>query len=212
MITIQKDKFQQFIHLLKLKKRGLSQINSNDNNNINVDNQSDYTNDELSYQQLQAIQEDAQMAFQNQMINEGIVPQSHVMSAFQRRKRFGNNQNANNGSRSSKHGSQQRKRSNNNNNNHQNNRSNRGNTNSNSANQSGKFNAGGGGGGGGDSSDDENNKDNSNKDNNKDAHNFDSDSESNDSDAGITTGLTNKSSSKDLLKIIATSVQLLAPP
>ena len=167
-------------------------LNTNTNDNVDIDINTD-TQNQMSYEQLQSIQNEAQIAFQNQMIEEGIVPHGDFMSSFQRS--FGLNQHANQGSKSQKRNSNQ----NNNNANNRNTRTNRRNNRSNSARQSGRNVAGAGGGG--DSSDDGDDEDDRKYNDDSNINRIDhseSEVDSDDSDANAAKGITISPPSQDL--------------
>ena len=106
--------------------------------NSSSNNKDDNVN-KLTVQQLQRIQEEEQVAFQSQMISEGIIPQPHIMASIQR---YDIHQfdNIDSDSHNYNFGQQH---NNNNNNNDRNNNSNRRNINNSSANLHAGNSAGG---------------------------------------------------------------------
>ena len=149
------------------------QRNSNRNDNTSDMGSAQVNSDHLSHEQLQQIQTEEQIAFQSQMIEEGIIPQPHIMQAIQQRQLISqSSNNRHNSNRKSK----RHKNDNNRNNTHSaanNNISNR------SSNRASLFTQGNGGANDNSSNDDHD----KNNDNGNNYNNWHNDSDSNSSDS-----------------------------
>ena len=171
-----------------------------------VDTDWNYNNDELTYDELQEIQEKARNQFQDEMQAEGITPKQ----SFQRRHSH-NSQFGKGNIKHRKHGSNDKSNQNNQSNQYQqnnsgqnsNNNNNRANTGVDNNSNRNRLNTGGGGDDSGDDSDDED-KNNNNNNNNNDSSKGkkrkkkknDSDSESEDSDNDIANDITTSGNNK----------------